>query len=373
MLVDVLESDEEEVPCLVPVDDEIPTLVESSGTNQLLDDNVPDIPVTVITGYLGAGKTTLLTHILKEQHGKRIAVIVNEYGEGEAVEQPGALGVGNEKYEEWLEMTNGCLCCAVKSNAVMALEKLMEKSGKFDYVLIETTGLADPGNIGQTFWVDEGLSKLYLDGIVTMCDAYNIDKTFQEAGGKLTECERQIALADVVILNKLDLITDTQKEKVKQRIQSINSSCDIQYTTHSRVDLDAILGIQAYSSAAPPSTTEHNISSAISTVTLTTDSILKRGDIEGALETLLWEDVDSSDSDVNNKGSHVIEDTGKMKMLRLKGKLQTSDGWIMVQGVRDMFDITEISGDNIPYQHLVFIGIHLDRKRLSDVTKMRVR
>ena len=358
-------------------DDNIPILIPVSNSSDDSADNAendttvpfPDIPVTIITGYLGAGKTTLLTYILKEQHGKRIAVIVNEYGEGEAVEKPGALGVGDEKYEEWLEMTNGCLCCSVKSNIVLALEKLMEKQGKFDYVLIETTGLADPGNIGQSFWVDEGLSKLYLDGIVTLCDALNINKTLAEASGRVTECERQIALADVVVLNKLDLIDDKTRDHITKQIQSMNSSCIIQYTKHSRVDLDAILGINAYTNVDPPSTVKHKIASAISTVTLTTDVQIKRDDIETALETLLWADI----YDNSSRESHKIEDTGKMSILRVKGKIHTTDGWFMIQGVRDMFDITQVSENEIYLQHLVFIGIHLDIKTLCEVTKMTVR
>ena len=351
-------------------DDTVPTLIPASNGNNSTNDStdLPDIPVTIITGYLGSGKTTLLTYILNEQHGKRIAVIVNEFGEGEAVEKPGALGVGDEKYEEWLEMTNGCLCCSVKSNILLALEKLMEKQGKFDYILIETTGLADPGNIAQSFWVDEGLSKLYLDGIVALCDTFNIEKTLSEADGKVTECERQIALADVVMLNKLDLVSDLQRDNITKRVRSMNSSCSLQYTQHSRVDLDTILGINAYTNVDPPDTVEHIISSTVSTVTLTTNERTTREDLETALETLLWADIYDNAPD-----THEIEDRGNMRILRVKGKVHTTDGWIMIQGVRDMFDITLISGSDISCQHLVFIGIHLDINKLCDVTKLKVR
>uniref|UniRef100_A0A665WT67 COBW domain containing n=1 Tax=Echeneis naucrates TaxID=173247 RepID=A0A665WT67_ECHNA len=130
------------------------------------------IPVTIITGYLGAGKTTLLNYILTEQHHKRIAVILNEFGEGSALEKSLAVSQAGELYEEWLELRNGCLCCSVKDNGFKAIENLMEKKGKFDYILLETTGLADPGAVASMFWVDSELgSDIYLDGIVTVIDA----------------------------------------------------------------------------------------------------------------------------------------------------------------------------------------------------------
>uniref|UniRef100_G1N0Q4 CobW/HypB/UreG nucleotide-binding domain-containing protein n=1 Tax=Meleagris gallopavo TaxID=9103 RepID=G1N0Q4_MELGA len=130
------------------------------------------IPVTIITGYLGAGKTTLLNYILTEQHSKRIAVILNEFGEGSALEKSLAISQGGVLYEEWLELRNGCLCCSVKDNGVKAIENLMQKRGKFDYILLETTGLADPGAVASMFWVDSELgSDIYLDGIVSVVDA----------------------------------------------------------------------------------------------------------------------------------------------------------------------------------------------------------
>lgn len=144
------------------------------------DEEVPElilavfkpVPVTIITGYLGAGKTTLLNYILNEQHDKKIAVILNEFGEGSALEKSVSVGQDGELYEEWLELRNGCLCCSVKDNGVKAIENLMTKRGKFDYVLLETTGLADPGPIASIFWLDKELgSDIFLDGIVTVIDS----------------------------------------------------------------------------------------------------------------------------------------------------------------------------------------------------------
>lgn len=346
-------------------DDDIPDLIPSTP-------DIVKVPVTVITGYLGAGKTSLLTYVLNAQHGKRIAVIMNEYGEGDAVEQPMSLGVGEEKYEEWLEMTNGCLCCSVKSNAVLAMEKLMEKQGKFDYVLIETTGLADPGNIGAMFWLDEALeSSLYLDGIVTVCDSVNVRRTLNEAKGKLTECERQIALGDVVIVNKEDLVSQEDIKDIRQRIQAMNSTCALHYTQYGVIELDHILGIQAYSSTdnLPPSTIAHSVPSAVSTVTLTSTSPVQYCEIERGLEMLLWKEQ-CVEEDMND--NHLITDSGDMTILRLKGKIETDTGWYMVQGVRETYDLSEIQRPE-GLSHLVFIGIHLDRRKIANLTGFSVK
>jgi len=275
-------------------------------------------------------------------------------------------------------MTNGCLCCSVKSNAVLAMEKLMEKQGKFDYVLIETTGLADPGNIGAMFWLDEALeSSLYLDGIVTVCDSVNVRRTLNEAKGKLTECERQIALGDVVIVNKEDLVSQEDIRDIRQRIQSMNSTCSLYYTKHGVIDLDLILGIQAYTSTEnlPPSTIAHSIPSAVSTVTLTSTSPVSYSKIERSLEMLLWKcDTEETNKckDDDMKDSHIITDSGDMTILRVKGKIETDEGWFMVQGVRETYDLSEISQPE-GVSHLVFIGIHLDRRKIANLTGFSVK
>ncbi|XP_030852725.1 COBW domain-containing protein 1-like [Strongylocentrotus purpuratus] len=156
----------------VSSDDECPDLIPVPVRPEVNDEPACKIPVTIITGFLGAGKTTLLNYILTEQHEKKIAVILNEFGAGSAVEQSMSIGQSGELYEEWLELRNGCLCCSVKDNGVQAIENLMKKRGKFDYILLETTGLADPGPIASIFWLDDELgSEIYLDGIITVIDA----------------------------------------------------------------------------------------------------------------------------------------------------------------------------------------------------------
>ncbi|KAL2781406.1 COBW domain-containing protein 2 isoform 2, partial [Daubentonia madagascariensis] len=212
------EHAEEDCPELVPIEMKQREEEEKSGLGA-------KIPVTVITGYLGAGKTTLLNYILTEQHSKRIAVILNEFGEGSAVEKSLAVSQGGELYEEWLELGNGCLCCSVKDNGLRAIENLMQKKGKFDYILLETTGLADPGAVASIFWVDAELgSDIYLDGIITVVDAkYGLKHLMEEKpDGLINEATRQIALADIILINKTDLVPEEDLNKLRTTIRSIN-------------------------------------------------------------------------------------------------------------------------------------------------------
>jgi len=196
------------------------------------------IPVTVITGFLGAGKTTLLNRILTEKHGKRIAVIENEFGE---------VGVDNQLViqsdEEIFELNNGCICCRVRGDLIRILAKLAKRRDKFDSVLIETTGMADPGPVAQTFFTDEEVKESFLlDGIVTVVDAKHVGLHFDD----MREVREQIGFADVILLNKTDLVPAAELEKTEARIRKMNPMAKVYRTENASIDLNKVLNIGGF-------------------------------------------------------------------------------------------------------------------------------
>ena len=203
-----------------------------------MSDAQAQIPVTVLTGYLGSGKTTLLNRILSEDHGKRYAVIVNEFGE---------IGIDNdlivESDEEIYEMNNGCICCTVRGDLIRTVETLMRRPGRFDAILVETTGLADPAPVAQTFFMDDDVrAKTKLDAVVALVDAKHLPLRLKDS----REAADQIAFADVVVLNKTDLVSEDELRQVEASIRRINPSARIHRTERSAVNLADVLDRGAF-------------------------------------------------------------------------------------------------------------------------------
>lgn len=346
-------SDEEDIPDLVPAGDKV--------------------PITIITGYLGAGKTTLLNYVLSEQHGKKIAVIMNEFGDGDSIEKSMSVGSEGERYEEWLELRNGCLCCSVKDNGVKAIENLMTKKGKFDYILLETTGLADPGPIASIFWLDEELcSDIFLDGIITIIDAKYAPKYLAEKkpDGSVNEFTRQVALADVIIVNKTDLVTPEELSDLKNEIRSINTFAKFLETSHAKTNLDDILDLNAYGDLTAESLEKtfrergfsssdtHIIDKSVTTFTLEHEGYMDKERLDRFLQTLMWEK-----SFVNSQGQ-------TMELYRLKGvlSLPETEQRCVIQAVHELYDshlTTVWEPEEKRINIIVFIGRHLDRDILE--------
>ncbi|PWW74018.1 cobW-domain-containing protein [Tuber magnatum] len=359
------------------VDDEEPPALVSTGIPLNLEDlQLSKAPITIVTGYLGAGKTTLLNYILTEQHSKKIAVILNEFGNSSDIEKSLTVQRDGQQVEEWLELANGCICCSVKDMGVAAIEKLMERRGNFDYILLETTGLADPGNIAPMFWLDEGLqSTIFLDGIVTLVDAANIIRTLEDqeafsrddgAGVGMTTAHLQISHADVVVINKADLVTREEIEAVKQRIAGMNGLARIIVTERGKVDNlgEWLLDLRAYENVGELKTPiRTQLDETISTVSLELPQ-LDEGmldSLDAWIRSLLWETEVPSSS--KKPGDQVSGDSGKRPILdihRLKGRAITKTGKaLLIQGVRETFEIFDAPDQNSAIKaegKLVLIG-----------------
>ncbi|XP_016389507.1 zinc-regulated GTPase metalloprotein activator 1 [Sinocyclocheilus rhinocerous] len=351
-------EEEDECPELVPIKEK-----QTGPTVQ--------IPVTIITGYLGAGKTTLLNYILTEQHNKRIAVILNEFGEGSALEKSLAVSQAGELYEEWLELRNGCLCCSVKDNGLKAIENLMEKKGKFDYILLETTGLADPGAVASMFWVDAELgSDVYLDGIVTVIDAkYGMQHlTEEKPEGLINEAARQIALADLTIINKTDLVNESELVELRATVRSINGLVKILETQKSRVDLSQVLdlhsfdisdGVRLAEKLQLVKTSQPHLDKSMLTITFEVPGSVSEDLLNIFIQNLLWEKTFKNEAGL------------PMAVIRLKGILsvQQKQKKVMLQGVHELYELDETPefwADQEPrINRLVFIGRNLDGEILK--------
>lgn len=319
--------------------------------------DVGKVPVTILTGFLGSGKTTLVNYILREFHGRRIAVIENEYGE---------IGIDSELVvssdENIFEMTNGCVCCvtSVRQDILDVIAKLQERPGRFDHILIETSGLADPMPVAQAFFVENSvLDEVTLDAIVTLVDARHIEAHFDQvrADGIDNQAVDQIVCADRIILNKTDLVDAATLGRITERIRTLNQVASIVPSNYAKIDLDTILGIRAFEIAQRAVPDDVFLDTAYSHAhdpDVSSLSFRLDGDV----------DPDKLAAFVADLLAHRAVD-----IYRLKGIVGYPGEPLKValQGVHDMFDTYPVGawGDDPRQSRLVLIGRNLDERALD--------
>ncbi|KAH9607001.1 hypothetical protein KSS87_013776 [Heliosperma pusillum] len=348
-------EDDEEIPMAIKIKN-------PNSINQPQDDDV-SVGVTVITGYLGAGKSTLVNYILKTQHGKRIAVILNEFGEEVGVERAmindGDGGEEGAIVEEWVELANGCICCTVKHSLVQALEQLVLSKQRIDHILLETTGLANPAPLASILWLDDQLeSSVKLDSIITVVDAKNLRYQLKRCddSSSFPEAFHQIAFADVVILNKVDLMSpeDGTIEDLEKDIHKINSLANIIRSVRCQVDLSKILDCCAYDAAHATHleallqenksiTTGDLHDATVRTLCISDPQAISLEKVRTWLEEILW------------------DKKGGMDVYRCKGvlKIVNSNELHTLQAVREIYEIVPSRAwreEESQINKIVFIG-----------------
>ena len=417
---DLSDDDDDDVPDLMPIGEEAvgsggrvlpPTTGEAIPQSQ-------KVPVTILTGFLGSGKTTLLNHILLGDHGMRIAVVENEFGDSAGIESLIAKdGVSGDTLDGIFELRNGCVCCSVKDDMVSTLETLVRtRGGRFDAIVIETTGLANPGPVASVFWLDDALeSALALDAIVTVVDSYNIRRHLRDdaggAEGHADQAREQIAFADRVLLNKADLLDDGAMAAVEDAVRAINDSASTRRSVRGRVPLEWVLRTRCFGrnaaaelgralgvapapararpgalwSSAAGGEAPREPPSAVSTVAVDAAGLVRIGDLRRFLGDVLW---DRAEGEGDGGGGT------EMDIYRVKGAFWSIDALVedeedldgparleapalyVVQGVYDLFDLSRVKtegslGDLPPWirspgtNRVVFIGRRLHGAELK--------
>ena len=378
----------------------------SSSSSHRDDEENKPVGITVVTGFLGSGKTTLVNHVLTSNHGYKIAVILNEFGtdlgiekmlvtsndnndngeEGEKKEIDDSNNTNNALVEEWVELDNGCVCCTVKGSLIQTIEKLMEKkklkekgagakTAAFDYILLETTGLANPGPICGELWVDDALledseNAAVLDSVVCVVDAKYIETQLAEN----VEAQEQIAYADTIVMNKADLVeTDEEMRRIREKMESINADAKLVVSERSKVDLSLVLDQKSYKgnvksrlmetggggqsqkffakgardlamqiNASKSSSNVSKHDETISTVCLTAKGIVVKEKFENWIEDLLWEKRNEPNgADVLRcKGILKSSNTSKNSNIGSRGDSKEPPP-LVLQGVRDVYEITD--------------------------------
>lgn len=433
-------DDEDDAPPLVPLQPTHAPLDATAGAPQpsslpssTADTAIPatgplqPVPVLLLTGYLGAGKTTLVNYILSAKHGYRCAVLLNEIADSADIEK--ALVREPEGDEpaplaDWVQLENGCICCSVKNDMVQALEALLRQRDRFDYVIIETTGLANPGPVAAALWTDPEMeSSICLDAIVTVVDARNIKRHLYEErpGGGVNEAQQQVAFADVVLLNKIDLVSEEEAEAVEAELAAVNAEAAVLRCERCVIDLGRVLHTGMYSgdaTAASEREKEEKEEAAagghvhghhhdhhghgdghcsgegcshpahasahdprVKTVTLHAPRPLDLGRLRSWLDELLWEreraeaakilaqDGNAGDGEVSMENNE--EEVPLPDIFRVKGLLRVAGSenkWVL-QAVHELYDVVEGpaweegAGSR---SKIVFIGRHLDGQRLQE-------
>jgi G3E family GTPase len=309
---------------------------------------IQKVPVTVLTGYLGAGKTTLLNRILTEEHNQKIAVIVNEFGE---------VGIDYQLVmntdEEILEMNNGCICCTVRGDLINIISDLMTRRERFDHLVIETTGLADPAPVIQSFFVDEVmLRQTQLDAVITVIDAKHIWEHWDSS-----EAQEQIAFADVILLNKTDLVSSEQVQELESKVRSLNAIAQIHPTQNCNLDLDLILGVQAF-----------DLKNALSIDPQFLDEDAHDHD-ESVYSVAITESGTVDSARLNRWLYQLVQERGA-DIFRMKGilNLDNANRRFVFQGVHMTLDGRPgkpWQPGELRHNELVFIGRNLDEAELS--------